>query len=128
VIATDALLISAQIDVRQSVLAHELGHIQLGRTAAMAAAFLATVLYAAASLLNQPTVHWVTVNCTLLIVLAAFALWATRPAREFEADQYAASIVEKPAVARALRWSIGPDTPSPLATQRLAALEAPSRQ
>lgn len=127
-IFADSRLASAPIDVRQAVLAHELGHIRLGHTAAMSAAFLAAVLYAASTLVNPPTALWVTVNCTLLAVVAASALWATRPAREFEADQYAAGIVGKPAVARALRWSMGPDTPSPLATLRLAVLEAPSRQ
>lgn len=125
-IVADARLASAPIDVRQAVLAHELGHIRLGHTAAMSAAFVAAALYAASSILNPPTPVWVLVNCALLCALGAFALWATRPAREFEADRYAARIVGREAVARALRWSIGSEPPSPLALRRLAVLEAPA--
>lgn len=127
-IVVDGSLLTAPVDVRQAVLAHELGHIRLGHTAAMSSAFVAAALYAASSILNPPTPVWVLVNCALLCALGAFALWATRPAREFEADRYAATIVGREAVARALRWSIGSEPPSPLASRRLAVLEAPALQ
>jgi Zn-dependent protease with chaperone function len=125
-IVADARLTSAPVDVRQAVLAHELGHIRLGHTAAMSAAFVAAALYATSTVLNPPTPLWVLVNCALLCALGAFALWATRPAREFEADRYAAMIVGRESVARALRWSIGSEPPSPLASSRLAVLEDPA--
>lgn len=121
-IVTDANLADAPPDVRRAVIAHELGHIRLGHTAAMAGAFFLLLLYALSSLTNPPTVGWVIVNCTLLVGLASLALWATRPAREFEADDYAASLVGPAAVATALRWSLAGETASPLVLRRLEAL------
>ena len=121
-IVTDANLAEAPPDVRRAVIAHELGHIRLGHTAAMAGAFLLLVLYALSSLTNPPTVGWVIVNCTLLSGLAFLALWATRPTRELEADRYAASLVGPVAVAEALRWSLAGETASPLVQRRLEAL------
>ena len=90
-------VVAAPPDVRRALLAHEVGHVASGHGLAA----IASIMLLGAFIASSSSA----LSLLVLCLLAALMAYLLHPAREYEADDVATTLVGTAALRRALEWA-----------------------